>query len=86
MPNFIIGVGFLLESSAQQLKPKAQLSLSPQLSSKLSTKAQSGSGELNTNLALRGHPQAKGERSLFFCSFAIFDVSILGPSRLSASS
>ena len=36
----IIEVELLLESPAQQLKPKAQLSLSLQLSSKLSTKAQ----------------------------------------------
>ena len=36
----MIEVGVLLESPAQQLKPKAQLSLSPQLSSKLSNEAQ----------------------------------------------
>ena len=40
MPKLIIEVGVLLESPAQQLKPKAQLSLSPQLSSKLSNEAQ----------------------------------------------
>ena len=40
MPKLIIEVGVLLERVAQQLKPKAQLSLSPQLSSKLSNEAQ----------------------------------------------
>ena len=38
--KFMIEVGILLESPAQQLKPKAQMSLSLQLSSKLSTRAQ----------------------------------------------
>ena len=38
--TLMIEEGVLLESPAQQLKPKAQLSLSPQLSSKLSTRAQ----------------------------------------------
>ena len=40
MPKLLIEAGVLLESPAQQLKPKAQLSLSPQLSSKLSNEAQ----------------------------------------------
>ena len=38
--TLMIEEGVLLESPAQQLKPKAQLSLSPQLSSKLSNEAQ----------------------------------------------
>ena len=36
----MIEVGVLLENLAQQLKSKAQLSLSPKLSSKLNPKAQ----------------------------------------------
>ena len=38
--KLMIEVEVLLECPAQQLKAKAQLSLSPQLSSKLSTRAQ----------------------------------------------